>query len=369
MEIAKTNRMIKQLSILLCMYLLSPCLVLSQQIVPVIVSEAKVDTFFDRVEALGTLKAYESVYITATVTDTITRVNFDDGQRVEVGDILVEMTNSEEHALLEEELSNLHEAEKQLERTKLLVNKKGATQALLDQQKRDVETAQARLLQIESKLKDRLIVAPFTGVVGLRNISVGALVEPGDVITTLDDDRMMKLDFTLPATYLDSIAPGLTIKARSTSYGDRIFSGKISSLDSRVDVASRSITARAILENSDRVLKPGMLMTVQLLKNQRETVVVPEEAIIPIGNSSFVYLINKESSPPSAEKRPVSTGGRRVGEVEIVEGITPGDLVVVHGAIRLRPRSQVKIVALDDGTKSLGEMLRTYGEGKSNDTL
>lgn len=331
--------------------------VYSQQPTPVIVSEARVDTFFDRFEALGTLKANESITVTSAVTDTITQINFDDGQRVEAGEILVEMTNSEEHALIAEERSNLLEAEKQLERATLLLKKRAGSETLLDQRRRDFETAKARLLQVESRLQDRLILAPFSGVVGLRNISVGALVEPGDVITTLDDDRVMKLDFAVPATALASVAPGLEIHAQSAAFGERVFKGKIASLDSRVDVVTRSITARALLDNPDRSLRPGMLLSVELLSNSREAVVVMENALIAIGNTAFVYVVNTSTTPASAEKRQVVTGGRRTGEVEIIEGVAPGEMVVVHGAMRLRPDAPVKIVAVDDGTLPIGEML------------
>ena len=181
----------------------------AQQAVPVIVKAVVTDHFVDRVEALGTLRANETVVLTATVSEIVTDVHFEDGQRVKAGSILVEMTNEEEHALIEEERSTVAEAKKQYDRLRPLVQRGAASIALLDQRRREYETAKARLRAIESKLQDRLIIAPFAGIVGLRNISVGALIEPGDVITTLDDDSVMKLDFTVPSIHLASLKTGL----------------------------------------------------------------------------------------------------------------------------------------------------------------
>lgn len=331
--------------------------VLAKPPVPVIISEAKLDLFEDRVEALGTLRANESVNITATITDTVTKIHFEDGQRVSKGDILVEMTNTEEHAVLEEEMSTLAEAEKQLTRIESLVNKGAAPQTLLDERRRDYDTAKARLNQIQSRLQDRLILAPFSGVVGLRNISVGALVEPGDLITTLDDDTIMKLDFSVPAVYLDTLKTGLTIEAKASAFGDRIFTGKLSSLNSRIDEATRSIVARAILTNEEGLLRPGMLMSVELLKNPRNVIIIPEEALLPMGSKNFVFLVDQSANPVITEKREVEIGQRRPGEVEIRKGLSSGDFVVIHGALKVRQGEPVKILAVDSGNETLDQML------------
>ena len=295
--------------------------------------------------------------ITATVTDTITAIHFEDGQRVQKGDILIEMTSAEEHAQLEEEMSTLLEAKKQFERLETLVNRGATATAVFDEQRRRLDAAQARLRGIESRLRDRLIKAPFSGVVGLRNISVGALIEPGVRITTLDDDSIMKLDFTLPAVHLAAIRKGLVIEAKSKAYGERVFKGQIDSIDSRIDPATRAIVVRAILANDERLLKPGLLMTVTLLKNPRAGLVVPEEALIPSGNSNNVLVVKPEASPSVAEKREVQIGVRRPGEVEIVGGLAADEYVVIHGTQRARPGQPVSVVAVAEGGETLPELL------------
>ncbi len=324
--------------------------------VPVIVSEVRVDRFVDRVEALGTLKANESVSVTANVIETVSVIHFDDGQRVEAGQVLVEMTSAEEHALLEEGSVRVAEAERQYQRIVSLVAQRSASESLLDERKRDLDTARALLVAIESRLADRLIKAHFAGVLGLRNISPGTLVEPGDLITTLDDDTVMKLDFAVPSVFLTALEPGLGIEAKARAYGDRGFEGQIHSIDSRVDPVTRSIQVRALIPNPDRTLKPGVLMQVELLRNPREALVVPESALLHQGQDHFVIMVG---SGEIAERRQVRIGARRPGEVEVVDGLAADDRVITHGNDKVRPGQQVAIQAVDDGSQGLREMLES----------
>lgn len=337
---------------------------LAQQPTPIIAAEAKIKQLYDRVEALGTLRANETVEITATVTDSITAIHFTDGQFVKAGDILAEMTSSEEHALLEEEVSRRQEALKRYDRVFSLVARGAVSQAQLDERERELETAEARLRAIESRLQDRLIKAPFSGVVGLRNISLGALVEPGDVITTLDDMSVMKLDFNIPSVYLATLKQGTQVEAVSPAFPDKPFTGSVSSIDSRVDPVTRSIVVRAIIDNGDGLLKPGLLMSVELLKNERAALMIPEEALIPRGEMNVVLLVNESKSPAVAEQRTVAIGARRIGEVEILEGLQPGDKVITHGTLKVRPGQEISIRGMDDGqNKSLSELLSGDSSG------
>jgi membrane fusion protein (multidrug efflux system) len=322
----------------------------------VIAAEVRRVQFVDRVEALGTLKANESVAVTANVTETVSAIHFDDGERVEKGQVLVEMTNAEEHALLAEAQARAAEAERQYGRIKSLVAQRSASESLLDERKRDLDTARASLVAIESRLADRLIRAPFAGVLGLRNISPGALVEPGDLITTLDDDSVMKLDFAVPSVFLTDLKPGLGITTKARAYGQRSFQGQIRSVDSRVDPVTRSIQVRALIPNPDRTLKPGVLMQVELLRNPRQALVIPEAGLMQRGREQYVMLVGEGGK---VERRQVRAGARRPGQVEIVAGLAAGDKVITHGNDKVRPGQVVRIRALDDGSKSLAEMLES----------
>ncbi|MEA3639088.1 MAG: efflux RND transporter periplasmic adaptor subunit [Lamprobacter sp.] len=324
----------------------------------VILSEARVAQVADRVEALGTLRANESVTMTATVTETLSAIHFNDGQRVEAGDILVEMTSREQHARLEEAQARLSEAEQQYERVKSLEATGSASASLLDERRRDLRAARATLAAIESQLADRLIKAPFDGVVGLRNISLGALVEPGDVITTLDDDRVMKLDFPVPSLFLPSLVPGLTIEAQAPALGDQAFDGEVASVSSRVDPVTRSVQVRALIENPERQLRPGLLMRVELLRDPREALMVPEAAILQRGGEHAVLVVDEHADGQMvAQRREVQVGLRRPGEVEIVTGLSPGERVITHGADKARPGQPVQVRAIDDGSRPLSELI------------
>ncbi|MCP5158069.1 MAG: efflux RND transporter periplasmic adaptor subunit [Gammaproteobacteria bacterium] len=323
----------------------------------VIVAEARLEPLVDRVEALGTLRANESVSLTASVTETVTGIYFDDGERVKAGTTLVEMTSAEEHAQLEEAQAMTQEAKSQFERVQSLATQGTASRSLLDERRRDWETARARFAAIESRLADRLVKAPFSGVVGLRNLSLGALVTPGDLITTLDDDRVMKLEFSVPSTFLETLRPGLSVVAKARAYGDREFIGRVVSIDSRIDPVTRSIVVRAVLPNADRALKPGLLMRVELLKNPRDGVVIPETALAPLGQQQYVLVVHA-AQDHQVERREVKIGVRRPGEVEVIEGLKPGEKVITHGIQIVRPGQNVTIQAVDDGSHNLSAILQ-----------
>jgi membrane fusion protein (multidrug efflux system) len=330
----------------------------------VIVAEVTETPWADRTEALGTLRANESVVITANVTESISAIHFDDGQRVTQGQLLVEMTSAEENALLEEVRARVAEAERQFKRVQSLVSSGSASVSLLDERRRDLDTARASLVAVESRLKDRVVKAPFAGVVGLRNISLGALVEPGDTITTLDDDRVMKLDFAVPSVFLPSLAPGLAIEAVAPALGERVFEGEIANIDTRVDPVTRSVQVRALIPNEDRLLRPGLLMRVDLLRNPRVGLSIPEEALLPRGELQYVLVLAEgEDGETLAERREIGIDARRPGEVEVVSGLAAGERVITHGADKAKPGEPVSVLAVDDGSRTLAQMLTSESAG------
>lgn len=316
----------------------------SDKLVEVIVQAASIKNMTTKIEALGNLRANEAITLTPNVTKTITRLNFEDGQRVRKGYVLVEMTSREESALLEEARFNTDEAKKQLDRVEALAKRGAAAQSLLDQRIREYEAARARYNATESRLKDLILVAPFDGVVGLRNTSVGALVSPGDKITTLNDDNKMKLDFTVPAVYMRNLAQGLPIVAKSRDLGDKVFNGQIFSIDNQIDEATRSIRVRAMLDNKDHELKQGMLMQVELYAAPRDAVLISESALVPLGSNNFVFVLKEEAGAWTVERRKIQIGERLPGAVEVIEGIAMGEKLVTHGLQKIRAGQKVKIL-------------------------
>jgi len=334
----------------------------SPSAVGVIVEQARYQQIADPLEALGTLRANESVHITAKIADVIEAIHFDDGESIKAGQLLVQMSNAEEVALLLEAQSLADESERQYQRVVALVEQGNAPQALLDERRRQAETAQARLKAVSSRLQDRVITAPFAGVVGLRQISPGALVAPGTIIATLVDDTEMKLDFTVPALFLGSVGRGTPISASTPTFPGEIFSGEVTSVDSVINPVTRSITVRARIPNDDRRLVPGMLMTLDLERSRRDAIVIAEEAVIPRGGQTFVYVVDLTADEKVAEQREVRLGTRQPGRVEVISGLREGEHIITHGTLRVRPGTLVRIHAIDDGSVPLAELISSRSE-------
>lgn len=339
-----------------------------QQPQGVIAVVAKKEAIADRIEALGTLAANESVTLTANITETVTSIYFEDGQVVEQGTVLVDLRDVEERALLQEVTSRAAEAKRQYERIEPLQKGGAAPTALIDERLREYETARAQVALLEARLQNRKIVAPFAGVLGLRNISVGALVTPGHPVVTLDDISSVKLDFSIPSVFLQGVKVGQRIVARTKAFPDREFTGSVASISNRVDPATRAVTVRAILPNPEGVLRPGLLMTVDLLKNERESLVLPEEAIIAEGDRKYVFVVNVEQSPNQVVKREVVTGAREPGRVEIISGIALGEQVVAHGTVKVRPGGLVKIVGTLEGSQGTSEEIAAILAAKAGES-
>ncbi|QIK37052.1 efflux RND transporter periplasmic adaptor subunit [Caldichromatium japonicum] len=328
--------------------------------VPVVVEQVRLEQIGDRVEALGTLEAQESIALTVKVSGIVRAVHFADCQRVQAGDRLIELDDTEERALLQEARVRLDEAERQYRRIAALAAQRSAAQAQLDERRRDLDAARAAVAVLEARLADRLIRAPFAGVLGLRAISPGALVTPGTLITTLDDDRVMKLDFTVSSIHLAALRPGLPIEAQTDAFGDEGFRGTVQVIDSRIDPVSRAVRVRATLPNPDLRLKPGLLMRVILMLNPRTAPVIPESAVLYRGPERLVMrVIAAQDGALSAEPQQVRLGLRLHGLVEVREGLDAGERVIIAGQDQVRPRQPVRLVeplaqpAPDDRDRSL----------------
>lgn len=298
------------------------------------------DRFVEAIEAIGTARAEESVNITAKSADTVGAINFSEGQTVEAGTILVEMTSTQQAADLLAARAELSEAEKAYQRAADLVAKGISSKASLDSATAARDAARGRVQSIEARLADTIIKAPFAGVVGLRNVSIGSFVSPGDVITTLDDISPIKGDFTVPERLLGMLKPGLAIEAGVAAYPGETFAGTVSSVDTRIDPATRAVTVRAQIPNDAGKLKPGMLMSVELIVSEREALAVPESALVAQGDTRYVFRIDAESR---AQRVEVKTGLVKPGSVEILEGLAEGDRVVSQGTNKVMPGQPVMI--------------------------
>ncbi|MBO1257014.1 efflux RND transporter periplasmic adaptor subunit [Alteromonas sp. 5E99-2] len=295
------------------------------------------------IEALGTAIANESVTITAQETKIVTELAFNDGDSVSKGQLLVQFDDREEMARVNELDVSLSEAVRQYERIKNLRKESAASEQLLDEQDARVKGLQAQIDVAHSQVSELRVNAPFGGQLGVRSVSVGSLVQPGDVITTLDDVSLIKVDFSVSETHLASLQLGQRVSATSVAYSSEVFEGSIASIGSRVDPVTRSVQVRAVIDNADRKLRPGMLLQVLLEKRVLQALLIPEKALVPQEDKQFVYVLNGDK----VSKTQIQIGARKPGSVQILDGLSEGQTVVVEGTLRVRDESTVRVLNTD----------------------
>ena len=296
-------------------------------------------TFTDTVEAVGTALANEQVVLSAPVTERIESVNFADGGFVKRGQVIATMAVAQEKAELAAAQAQAQQASQQLQRIQALKARGFATAASLDQQLALANAAKAAADQSRAAIGDRVIRAPFGGWVSLRTISPGAIIPAGTAIATVSDISRIKLDFTVPETQLSMIREGMPINAVSAAWPDRPFTGTIATIDPVIDPATRAVKVRAILPNGDKALKPGMLLTVSVRARQRESLAVPELAVLGDGEERYVFALDGRT----AKRVKVDTGMRQNGLVEILGGVKAGQTIVTEGVVKLSDGAKVRL--------------------------
>ncbi len=310
-----------------------------------------------KLEALGNARANESVDISTKISNIVTAVRFRDGERVKRGQVLVQLDNAQARADVAAAQAALTESESLYNRSRELLDTQALSKSSFDQLEATLKANRARLGAAQARLEDTVIRAPFSGRVGLRRVSVGTLISPGDVITTLDDTSVIKLDFSVPENFLATLREGLSIRASAPAFPGRSFAGSVASIDSRVDMNTRSVTVRALLANEDGALKPGMFLNVSLANDEREALVIPEEALTPEADRQFVFVV----ADGKASRREVRIGGRRPGTVEVLAGLNAGERVIVEGTQKVRDGAQVQ------ATERTVDVLPEEAPGKSHE--
>ncbi|OIN85734.1 MAG: hypothetical protein AUJ12_08445 [Alphaproteobacteria bacterium CG1_02_46_17] len=283
--------------------------------------------FEEVIDAIGTATSNESADITVTVTETVKSINVKEGDFVTAGTVIAELSD-------EEELATLNETTRSYMRYNELTKKNLGSAA-------DRDTALARMDIAKAQLNERRIVAPFDGIIGIREVSIGDLVTPGTIITTIDDIDPIKLDFSVPETFLAAVTNGMSIKAVTEAYPDQVFEGKIYTIDSRVDPDSRSIRVRALVPNPDSKLRPGLLMKVNIVRRNFNALAIPEGALMTSGSVKSVFVVDADKKVSS---KVVTTGLREPGYVEITSGLSEGDQVIIEGQMKTGPGATVNIV-------------------------
>lgn len=292
------------------------------------------------IEAVGTTRAFESVTITANVTEHVSELFFEDGNIVHKGDVLVELETSEERAQLIEAEARVHEAQLQLERTDKLSRRDFLSKSEHDAQVAALESARARLEQVKSLIEKRTLRAPFDGLLGFRRISKGTLVEPGDEIVTLDKIQPLKIDFSLPEQYLAKVSKGQVFTAQSIAYTDQVFKGEVSTVHPRIAEETRAVLLRGLLGNEQLLLKPGMLMQLKLPMGEETVLSIPEEALLAQGMQRYIFILDQEKK---ARKIVVKLLNRREHLVDIQAEIPADSWVITDGAFKLSDGQSVDV--------------------------
>jgi len=299
--------------------------------------------FADQIRVLGVARSKRSVNITSNTTELITRVMFTDGQRVASGAPLVELQAREEDADLIQARAQLAQAQREYDRYKILAERGVAPRVTAETAETALQTARAAVAASEARRGDRVLRAPFAGVLGLTTVTPGTLISPGSVITTLDDTSAIRVDFPLPERYLGVLQVGTPLTATADAYADQTVSGRIALLDTRVNEQTRAVIARAEFANPGNRIRPGMMMRVAVQQGRRQSLSVPEAAVQYEGQGAFVYRIARGENGTTAQRVEVQTGAVEGGFVEILSGLDNNDRVVASGLNRIQPGAPVTV--------------------------
>lgn len=299
------------------------------------------------IEAVGSTRALRTVEITPLASGRIEELNFTAGQEVKAGDALLKLDDDIQRADLMEAEAQLKDARDSLERSETLRRTSSVSKATVDSLRTKVTIAEAERDRAARRLRDRVVTAPFDGVVSFSNVEVGGRVEDGDVIAVLDDLSAVQVEFSMPETMFGEVGIGTRVVANAAAFPDREFAGTIAFIDSRVDPVSRSFKARATIANRDRALPPGMFVHLSVVLNAEHALAVPEEAVVVDGSRAFVYVAEARDGVDLAEKRIVSLGHRSFGFVQITDGLRESERVIVRGHQKVRPGTPLKV--MDEG--------------------
>ena len=316
---------------------------------PVEVTKAGTVMLPQTITAVGSLRSDESVTLRPEVAGRITAILFQEGQRVTKGATLVQLDAAINLADVQQVRANLALAKSKYERAVDLSGRNFISSQARDEAKNNFEVAQAALALAEAKLAKTELTAPFSGIIGLRVVSVGDYVKEGADLVNLEAIDPIKVDFRVPETFMRDVQVGQAVVVALDALPGKTYDGRIIALNPLVDAGGRALVIRAQVRNQDAALRPGMFARVTLItRAEKESLVLPEEALVPQGTEQFVFRVVDGKAVRAA----VKTGQRRDSKVEILSGVDKGDMVVIAGQIRLRDGVSVRVAGVDADTKA-----------------
>ena len=297
------------------------------------VAPVEVGSVVHSVEAVGTLRANESVTLRPEIAGRVSAIHFEEGQPVTAGQLLVSLDDSVYTAEVREKEADRKLAAIEHDRARQLVDARAAPVEVRDRAQAELQAAEAALDLARARLDKTRIRAPFSGTVGLRQVSVGDFVNVGQDLVNLVEIDPLKVDFRVGEVHLPNVAPGQTIEVAVDAFPERRFTGEVYAIEPLVDVNGRAVVIRARLPNEDAVLRPGLFSRVQLIiDTAARALLVPEAAIVPRGDQHFVYRL----VDGRALLTEVQLGKRESRRVQILDGVAAGDVVITAGQLKLR---------------------------------
>jgi membrane fusion protein, multidrug efflux system len=320
--------------------------------------------------AVGSLRSDETVILRPEIVGRVSQILFKEGERVDKGAVLVKLDASVQQADADRAKANLVLSKSKYDRAVDLRNQGFISGQAKDEAENMLRVAQADYELVQARLAKTVIPAPFSGTVGLRQVSVGDYVKEGQDIVNLESLDPLKVDFRVPEIYLSLVRDGQTLQITLDALPDRVYDGRVYAINPLIDANGRSIVVRAQVPNKDGRLRPGMFARVRLFTSQsKDSLVIPEESLFPVGDDKYVYKV----VDGKATRQKVDIGQRRDGRVEILNGLAAEDVVVTAGALKLREGAAVSIansptqappVGKADTPKTKGSWLRSTGPVK-----
>lgn len=330
----------------------------------VVVAPARVQRVVETLSRVANVQANEMIDIRSEIEGVVEEINFEEGQRVEKGQLLVSLDQTKLAASLAQTEANFQLSKANFERSKQLYEDKLISQQDFDQSAAAFQANVANLDLMRRQLKDSRIVAPFEGVMSVRNISPGQVISKNTIVSWLIDLDPVKIEFQIPERFLGQVKEKQKIDVKVAAYPDEEFSGEVFFISPYVDPTNRTALVKAQIPNPDLKLKPGMFANLDLTLTVREnSVVIPEAAITQIltNNQALIFEVDKENV---ARMKTIRTGVRLVGAVEVLEGLEPGDRVIIEGLQKVVPGVPVRIAKRSGAAEESGQAAasKTAGE-------
>jgi membrane fusion protein (multidrug efflux system) len=299
------------------------------------------------VSALGTLQADQAIVLRPEITGIVTSIDFKDGERIEAGDVVIKLDDRDLKARVAQAEARLTLTQANYQRAERLLKQGSGTARARDEALNDFKSAEAEVAAARTALDRATITAPFSGIIGLRQVSIGQYLTAGQDIATLADVDNLRIDFQVSEVFLTQIKRGQNVKVTFDALPGEEYEGIISAVDPVVSIDGRSLSVRALIRNEGDRLRPGLFGRIEIVVDTRDSILLPESSIVasPAGGNAVFQVVDGK-----AQMTPVKIGERRPGQVEILSGVEPGALVIFAGQLKVQDGGEVEIVSSEENT-------------------